>query len=335
MTEVSRVVNGVAIDQRRTDGFINGTAMCRAHEKEISDWLVLETTFKLVAALAVRLGTKVKTENSRFSARTRVSTLYPSIVIVKKGSPDNGGGTWIHPKLAVHLGQWCSAEFALLVSDWVEEWLTIGQSRVGHVAYWYERMRIALSDWDRPLQNGYFCVYREMMDFFCELENRFNYVIPDFDQKTGKRLVPDGSIGQRFNAFLRSEDEMPTIARRRFLGSGEAVDFRQPGCRKNGWFSGGKDYKEILMYNHVYPKSSHGNFQVHPAMSYPDKYRGLFRYYLQEYWIPDSCIPYLRKRDPKGLHRIQSRVMQMSSSEHAAVRGTLVGSLMPSFPESA
>ena len=213
-----------------------------------------------------------------------------------------------------------------------KELLLQRQKRAEHVPYWYERMRIALSDTEQPLQVGYFCVYREMMDFFCELENRFNYIISDIDRETGKHLVPDVSIGQRFNKFLRCDDEMPTIARRRFLGSGEAVDFRQPGRRKDDWFSGGKDFQEILMYNHVYPESSHGIFQVHPAKSYPDRYRDIFRYYLQEYWIPDFCVPYLTERDPQGLNQIQSRIMQMTPSERIAIGGTLVGALMPSLP---
>lgn len=207
--------------------------------------------------------------------------------------------------------------------------------RKQYIPYWYERMRVALSDSQNPLQIGYFCIYREMMDFFCELENRFGYVLADLDPKTGKRLIPDISIGLRFNRFLQSDDEMPSQARVEFLGSSEKVDFRQPGPRKNGWFNGGKDFDQIRMYNHVYPKSSHGEYNVQPVMSYPEEYREIFRYYLQEYWIPDFFVPYIVDRDSEGLRQIQSRMSQISSFERRMLSTTLVGKLLPSLPKSA
>ncbi|MGB3208702.1 MAG: KilA-N domain-containing protein [Crinalium sp.] len=126
MNIITHSVNSVAIELRTTDGYLNGTAMCVAHSKDISDWLALQSVWELVTALANRLGINPKTGDFRFSARTKVSAFYPTLVIVKRGSPESGGGTWIHPKLAVHLAQWCSPEFALLVSDWVDEWLMNG-----------------------------------------------------------------------------------------------------------------------------------------------------------------------------------------------------------------
>jgi len=48
---------------------------------------------------------------------------------VFRGSPSNGGGTWIHPKLAIRFGIWLSDEFGYLVEQWVSEWLVNGQSK--------------------------------------------------------------------------------------------------------------------------------------------------------------------------------------------------------------
>jgi hypothetical protein len=127
-----RSVNGVQVEQRFRDGYIDATAMCAAHERDVSDWLALDSTLRLVEALAYRCRIGIKTGISRFSARTRVSALYSSLVMVRRGSPDNGGGTWIHPKLAVHLAQWCNPEFALLVSDWIEEWFVTNKSPFGY-----------------------------------------------------------------------------------------------------------------------------------------------------------------------------------------------------------
>ncbi len=49
-----------------------------------------------------------------------------------RGSPENGGGTWIHPKLAIRFGIWLSDEFGYLVEEWVEQWLTKGQSLINN-----------------------------------------------------------------------------------------------------------------------------------------------------------------------------------------------------------
>jgi phage regulator Rha-like protein len=41
-----------------------------------------------------------------------------------------------------------------------KELLTQRQPKPTYVPYWYERMKVALSDTELPLQSGYFCVYR-------------------------------------------------------------------------------------------------------------------------------------------------------------------------------
>jgi hypothetical protein len=152
-----RRVNNVTVEQKIDDGFTNGTSMSVAHGKDISDWLALDSTLRLVAALAKRLGIKPNSGISPNSVKTRVSATYPSLVQVKRGSPENGGGTWIHPKLAVHLAQWCNEDFALLVSDWIEEWMTTGRNPVQvdvdqEFIVWQQRhdIRVFLKDYLRP-----------------------------------------------------------------------------------------------------------------------------------------------------------------------------------------
>jgi hypothetical protein len=55
---ITHEYNGVVINQRGKDGFINATAMCQAFDREASDWLGTESTFNLVVALANRLEIK-------------------------------------------------------------------------------------------------------------------------------------------------------------------------------------------------------------------------------------------------------------------------------------
>lgn len=127
-TEITRDVNGVTVEQRVADGFLNGTAMCTAHGKKIVEWFSNQSTIDLVKALAENLGIELKGGNSHLSSTARVSAAYPQLVVSKKGSPENGGGTWLHPDLALQLAQWCNPLFAIQVSRWVREWMTTGQN---------------------------------------------------------------------------------------------------------------------------------------------------------------------------------------------------------------
>jgi KilA-N domain len=122
--KMKRPVNGIEIEQRLTDGFINGTAMCVAHGKDISDWLKTDQVLDLVASLASSLGVKPNSDKKPNSEKTRVSALFPTLVVVKRGSPEAGGGTWLHPDLAIQLAQFCNSAFSLQVSRWIREWMT-------------------------------------------------------------------------------------------------------------------------------------------------------------------------------------------------------------------
>ena len=48
------------------------------------------------------------------------------LVIVKQGGITAEQGAWVHPDVAIHLAQWCSAKFAVQVSRWVRERFTTG-----------------------------------------------------------------------------------------------------------------------------------------------------------------------------------------------------------------
>lgn len=152
-----RPVNGVLVEQRAADGFINATAMCVAHGKHVKDWLKTRPAWDLLVALSVRLGIEVKEDFTPDSNTARLQRIFSHLLTVKRGSPENGGGTWIHPKLAVHLAQWCNPEFALLVSDWIEEWMMTGRNPIPfdleqEFIAWQERydIRMYLKDFLRP-----------------------------------------------------------------------------------------------------------------------------------------------------------------------------------------
>ncbi len=205
----------------------------------------------------------------------------------------------------------------------------------GRGCYWYERIKVALTDTEKPLQSGYFCVYVEMMGFFRELETRLDYVISDYDPETGRYLVPDISIAKRFNEWLRSENPEAVCARQRFLKSPNPIDFRPDRKNKDGWKPQGAHYYQIQPYNHIYPEASHGKNNIQPVRSYPNEYLAIFRYYLEEHWIPQRCVTYLLERDPGGMELIRGNLNLMPQNIRKALAATLVGKLIQSLPPSA
>lgn len=116
---IAHNINDSVVEQRRLDGYINATALTRAYKlatgkrRDVGEWLSNKRTQETLEHLSSKTGIPV-------------IELYQ----VFQGSPENGGGTWIHPKLAIRFGIWLSDEFGYLVEEWVEQWLTTGQSPI-------------------------------------------------------------------------------------------------------------------------------------------------------------------------------------------------------------
>ncbi len=157
-----RAVNGVSVEQRTDNGFINGTAMCAAHGVTISRWFRTKETLELFDALALDINAKVICSDlnildvPKLSA-TKYAQIFPELIFTKQGSPVVGGGSWLHPDLAMQLAQWCNKRFAIQVSRWIREWLTAGQVPIDSDAEqeyvrWQQRydIRIELKDILRP-----------------------------------------------------------------------------------------------------------------------------------------------------------------------------------------
>ena len=115
---VIRNFNNCNIRQRNTDGYLDATAMCKATGKLFADYRRLSSTEEFLAVLSKHVGLSVMgnhiTEKNQYLVQ-----------IIQGGTPEKQG-TWVHPKVAIHLAQWCSAKFAVLVVDWVFDILTKG-----------------------------------------------------------------------------------------------------------------------------------------------------------------------------------------------------------------
>lgn len=84
------------INQRDSDGYVNGTDMCQANGCRISEWLSSSGTQSYIQALSLETGIP------RHSLHAKVSEGFPAKTAY-----------WLHPLLALNLGRWISPQFAI------------------------------------------------------------------------------------------------------------------------------------------------------------------------------------------------------------------------------
>ncbi len=99
----------------RSDGMINATVLCKAANKLFANYKQLESTEAYLQALSRDIGQPI----------TKLLT------IIQGGNPKLQG-TWVHRKVAYHLAQWCDPNFAVQVSNWLDELLLTGQLQAGN-----------------------------------------------------------------------------------------------------------------------------------------------------------------------------------------------------------
>ena len=107
ISTVNREFNGVKITQR-SNGYFDATAMCKATGKLFADYRRLKATQEFLVELERFMGIPID-----------------RIIQMVNDGANEGRGTWIEPHAAINLAQWCSPRFAVLVSDWVFQLLTI------------------------------------------------------------------------------------------------------------------------------------------------------------------------------------------------------------------
>lgn len=104
---------GTAIQCRPSDDYVNATQMCKAAGKLWGNYWQNQEAKDFVGCLSSHIGIPIC--DLVWSSRARL---------------DNGGGTWVHRRVATHLAQWCSPDFAVWVSGQIEA-IMMGQ-QVAH-----------------------------------------------------------------------------------------------------------------------------------------------------------------------------------------------------------
>jgi KilA-N domain len=209
MDLITRNVNGITVGQKAKDGFINATAMASANGKILKHWFENATTLELFSALSDDLGINSNSgipliQSQQGFSVTKYAKTFPSLITMKRGSPENGGGTWIHPDLAIQLAQWCSPRFALQVSRWIQEWMLakqnpirLDQDRVNYRDILKDDLRLQLASgikrWlkSRGLYNP---SSQETHNYFAQVHDAINVAITgETSREMKSRLKVDAS----------------------------------------------------------------------------------------------------------------------------------------------
>jgi hypothetical protein len=116
-------VNGVQVNQRPQDGYINATEVCKANNKEWRYYWRSSNTKKYVKALAEDLGLNIIVNNPTCSN-------YTSALVVAFRGGNSQQSTWVHPEVAIDLAQWISIPFRIKVNRWIVQWMTASRNTI-------------------------------------------------------------------------------------------------------------------------------------------------------------------------------------------------------------
>ena len=179
---IPHTLEGEVIQLRAKDGYVHATAMCNAAGRVWNNYSQNSSTKAFAEALFADTGIPV-------------SELIQS---VRGGTPELQG-TWVHPKVAIHLAQWLSPRFAVQVTNWVYEWMTEGAPKTKPELPFHLRRYIKNH---QNLPPGHFSVLTEMtLSLIAPLE-LLGYTLPE-------KLWPDISEGRMFAYWLRNKGIEP------------------------------------------------------------------------------------------------------------------------------
>jgi KilA-N domain len=176
-------VQGEIIEQRRIDGYVNATAMCKAAGKFFGHYAENRASREFLAALESDIGIPIS-----------------ELVQAVRGGGPSVQGTWVHPQVAINLGQWLSPTFAVQVTKWVLDWMT-GRNAAPKLPYHLRRYVKNRSH----VPEGHFSILVEMTQTVIAPMEEAGYTLPE-------NMLPDISQGMMFSRMLREELGVDTAA---------------------------------------------------------------------------------------------------------------------------
>jgi hypothetical protein len=120
---VEKNYQGLAV-QFTGEGWFNATKAAERFEKEPFDWLNQRDTVEYVCALSEHMSISgflkefreiKELDGKKASSKAKLLRLCKKtgLVKTKQGGYENGGGTWLHPKLGIAFARWLDVHFAV------------------------------------------------------------------------------------------------------------------------------------------------------------------------------------------------------------------------------
>ena len=204
--------DGILVSQRQADGYFNATAMCRAASEEsgktklIGDYLRLDVTKAYIEELGAVMGIPIT-----------------GLVSVVQGGRPELQGTWVHPKVAIHLAQWLSPKFSVFVTGLVTDYLSGTLKPRRNPTRYFDR--VDLNENAEKIPHTHFSVLVEYAMYLGLRLQHHGYDMPAISPKTGQEMMPDISVGRFFSKRLKASgidvDSFPTYTH-------EFTDGRKP-----------------------------------------------------------------------------------------------------------
>lgn len=190
MNIISHNVGGFTVRQREIDGYMDATRLCQSGGKKWSGYWRNQGTQEYLEALAIDLNLDVVATNP--DVQKRATAL---VEVFQGGNNKDTQGTWVHPEVAVDVGQWISSHFRIIVNRVFRDWKDSVSNKSQHnPPYWFRRLGLFRSKTKIPV--GYWCVFEEIASMIADLEH-YGYVPP-------AGIIPDGSVGKCWCNYLRS-----------------------------------------------------------------------------------------------------------------------------------
>lgn len=164
--------------QRTEDGYVNATAMCNAANKDIESYFLEERTVNFLNELS-----------------SVVQIPITGLIQKVQVGDSNLQGTWVHPRVAINLAQWCSPAFDVQVSTFIHEWMqghNPAQQLIQHWQFYLARTSML----HNSVPEGYFSVFHEAAPMIVAMIQ--SGVVVD------SGTIPDISIGQHWSCYWKA-----------------------------------------------------------------------------------------------------------------------------------
>jgi len=143
MSKVIQYHYGDLLYSFTTDGWFNATEAAARFGKLVNEWLRLPATAAYLAAFERRYGKIPHVKTSRARA-------------------DRGGGTWLHPKLAVRFAQWLDDDFAVWCDGQIDHIIRSGIQAQGSANLIPLFLRPDAAPWERRFMPEFYHALAKM-----------------------------------------------------------------------------------------------------------------------------------------------------------------------------